>query len=197
MANIQKISDILNGIKDVEEENGKVSVGAILRSNSENAYFLMVLITIMSFLPFIFVVIFGSLDIHILWQILFKKQIITLPKIINNISLKKTLLIKIIDKINPFILKLEILTKHRYVRVFKKRNMRILHIFIFVLSLIITIPIPLTGTIPAIAMLFLLLGILSRDGLWVIIGIITGIIGILILSVVVFLMRMLVLKIFM
>lgn len=197
MANIQKISDILNGIKDVEEENGRVSVGAILRSNSENAYFLMVLITIMSFLPFIFVVIFGSLDIYISWQILFKRQVIALPKIINNISLKKTLLVKIIDKVNPFIIKLEILTKHRYVRVFKRRNMRILHIFMFVLSLIITIPIPLTGTIPAIAMLFLLLGILSRDGLWVIMGIITGIIGILILSVVVFLMRMLILKIFM
>lgn len=196
MANIQKISDILNDIKNIEGEDGKVSLGAILKSNSENAYFLMVLITILSFLPFIFVVIFGSLDIYISSQILFKKQIITLPKIINNISLKKTLLVNIIDKINPFIKKLEILTKHRYVRVFKRRNMKILHIFMFILSVIITIPIPLTGTVPAIALLFLLLGILSRDGLWVIIGTITGIIGFLILTFVIFLMRMLIIKLF-
>lgn len=191
---MEKISDVLRNIKKIKAKDGKISIGTILENNSENAYFLMILITIMSFLPFIFVIIFGSMDIYICAQIVAGKKIIALPKLINNISLSKRLLVKVINKINPLIIKLELLTKHRLVKFFKQRNLRMLHIIMLILSVVITIPIPFSGTIPAIALLLILLGILSKDGLWVLIGIVVGIIGLGVVATILFLMRMLFIK---
>ena len=194
---MEKISDVLANIKHIRAKNNKISIGDILENNSENAYFLMVLITIMSFLPFIFVVIFGSMDVYICAQIFAGKKIITLPKMINNLSINKRFLVKAINKINPIVIKIEKLTKHRLIKLFKRRNLHIIHLVMLILSIVITIPIPFSGTVPAIALLIILLGVLSKDGLWVFVGFIVGAVGITLVISILWLARMFFLKLFM
>ena len=194
---MEKISDVLANIKHIKAKDNKISIGDILENNSENAYFLMVLITIMSFLPFIFVIIFGSMDVYICAQIFAGRKIIKLPKAINNISIGKRFLVKTINKINPIVIKIEKLMKHRLVKLFKKRNLHIIHLFMLILSMVITIPIPFSGTVPAIALLLILLGILSKDGLWVLVGSIIGIVGIVLVLTILWLTRIFFLKLFM
>jgi hypothetical protein len=55
-------------------------------------------------------------------------------------------------------------------------------IFGFVMALAVTIPLPLTNTVPSMGIAFMAMGVLMRDGLAVIIGILIGIGWILLLS---------------
>lgn len=187
---MRKTSDLLNEIKSIESDlDGKVSVENILNKNNENAYFLLILTTIFSFLPFIFALFCGAINVYISVQIILRKKVILLPKMIRNLSIKKQTLTNIIDKILPTILKLESKTKNRLLFFFVKKYLNLLRIFMLIISIVIMIPIPLSGTIPAISLLLLLFGILNKDGLIVLIGLIIGVIGIFITTLIVFLGR--------
>ncbi len=187
---MRKTSDLLNELKDIDADvNGKINIENILNNNNENAYFLLIITTILSFLPFIFAFFFGTINVYISVQIILRRKIILLPKIIRNLSIKKQLLINIIDKIYPIIVKIETKTKNRMLFFFVKKYFNLLKIFILILSIIIMIPIPLSGTIPAISLLLVLFGILNKDGFIVLIGLIIGMIGIFITTLILLLSR--------
>ncbi len=182
---MKKTSDLLNELKNINTDiEGKVSIENILNKNDKNAYFLLIIITIFSFLPFIFAFFFGIINIYISVQIILRRKIILLPKIIRDLSIKKQTLISLIEKILPIIIKLESKTKNRMLFFFVKRYLNFLHIFMLILSIIIMIPIPLSGTIPAISLLLLLFGILNKDGFIILIGLIVGIFGIFITTLI-------------
>lgn len=191
----KKTSDLLNNIKEINNSD-RITIKAIMNSNTDSSYFLLLIITILSFLPFIFVLIFGTVDVFIALQLVLKKEIITLPSKISNISIKKHLLVYAIEKINPFLKRLESLTRNRLLFFFNEQVIYFLHIFILILSIVISIPIPLASTIPGISLLLIVFGILNRDGLFVLFGIITGIISFIICFIIVFFGKALLLKIF-
>ena len=58
-----------------------------------------------------------------------------------------------------------------------KKGEQVIGVFALIFSISIAVPLPLTNFIPAIAISIMALGLLSRDGLIIIMGMIIGIIG--------------------
>lgn len=101
-----------------------------------------------------------------------------LPLWIEKKYIKRTSLEKIVEKANPWLKKIEHRMQPRMTYISVHTWERIIGIFAFVFTVSIALPIPLTNFPPGWGILVMSLGLLNRDGLTILIGMIIGTIGI-------------------
>lgn len=119
-------------------------------------------------------------------QIILQKQKIWLPKWIGEKSVAKESLELLLKKASPYIRQIERFIKPRYPAFFSPTAQRVMGIFAFIFAVSIAIPLPMTNYLPAMAIVFLALGLLAKDGLFMIASVITGLFGIFVTSMVIF-----------
>lgn len=107
------------------------------------------------------------------------KQIL-LPKRVNNYRIKNSVLKMISDKITPIIQFIEKYIKPRFRFAKSVYTEQFLGIICLLAALSIAIPLPLTNAMPSLGISVMALGLLNRDGLVIIGGIIITIIGLII-----------------
>lgn len=179
---IEKTSIILEKIAKLKKVS-RVSIRNILKNNADNGYFIIFLMAIFSLIPTpspfpIISFAFGIVLVFLSIQLLMGKKRFYLPHKIKKISFRKKVVDTLIEKIMPFLKKTEIFAKNR-MQFFKKSSViTLINIIILLSSFSICTPIPLTNTLPAVGIILITFGILNEDGLFVIFGIITSIIGI-------------------
>lgn len=111
----------------------------------------------------------GILIALVSWQLLFERPI-SIPKKIGKIQLSYSAIEKVKQKSMPWIIRMEEKIKPRWEILFNLSFLPQLHVGIMLISgvlLTAPIPIPLTNTFPAYAVLLFSIGILERDGLLV------------------------------
>ena len=101
-----------------------------------------------------------------------------LPAWIEKKSIKRLYLEKIVAKLNPWLKKIENRMQPRMTYIGVHTWERIIGIFSFVFALSIALPLPLTNFAPGWGILVMSLGLLNRDGVTILIGMIIGTIGI-------------------
>lgn len=101
-----------------------------------------------------------------------------LPAWLEKKEIKKVSLEKLIEKANPWLRKIEIHLRPRMTNISVQAWEKIIGTFAFIFALSIALPIPMTNFPPGWGILIMSLGLLSKDGLTIIIGIIVGIIGV-------------------
>ncbi len=101
-----------------------------------------------------------------------------LPAWIEKKVIKRESLEKIITKANPWLKKIENRMQPRMTYISVHTWERIIGIFAFVFTVSIALPIPLTNFPPGWGILVMSLGLLNRDGITILIGMIIGTIGI-------------------
>lgn len=101
-----------------------------------------------------------------------------LPVWIEKKSIKQSSLEKIVTKANPWLKKIENRMQPRMTYISVHTWERIIGIFSFVFALSIALPLPLTNFPPGWGILVMSLGLLNRDGVTILIGMIIGTIGI-------------------
>lgn len=101
-----------------------------------------------------------------------------LPAWIEKKSIKRASLEKIVAKADPWLKKIENRMQPRMTYISVHTWERIIGIFAFVFALSIALPIPLTNFPPGWGILVMSLGLLNRDGVTILIGMIIGTIGI-------------------
>lgn len=101
-----------------------------------------------------------------------------LPKWLEKKEIKTVSLEKLIEKANPWLKKIEIHLRPRMTNVSVKTWEKIIGTFSFVFALSIALPIPMTNFPPGWGILIMSLGLLSKDGLTIIIGVTVGVIGV-------------------
>ena len=99
------------------------------------------------------------------------------PKWLGKRTIKRSTLAAIIKKLNPFLYKIERIMRPRLPIASSKKGEQVIGIFALCFSLSIAIPLPFTNFVPSIAIAVMSLGLLSRDGLIIIVGMIVGTIG--------------------
>lgn len=178
-----KINKFLNKIRHIGDN--KINIFDILEKNKNGSYFILFFITILTFIPTpapipIISSLISILCMILSFQIMINKNKIFLPKFFKNLSIKRKTLNKIIKIINPYLIKLESITKKRILFISSGNGLILLNIFLFLLSVNLFIPFPITNIIPAIAIIIIIFGILNIDGLFVLIGLLIGILSFLI-----------------
>lgn len=101
-----------------------------------------------------------------------------LPLWIEKRSISRSNLEKIVTKANPWLKRIENRMQPRMTYISVHTWERIIGIFSFVFALSIALPIPLTNFPPGWGILVMSLGLLNRDGVTILIGMIIGTIGI-------------------
>jgi hypothetical protein len=186
----KKTSVLLSNIKNslVDDE---IRLKQVFFSDENNSYFTLMMATILSFIPTPFIlplvsIFFGILMTIISFQIMFGKKI-KLPEKIANISIKRQTLIKIIEKSNSLFKKVEFLTKHRLLFMFNGEvRIRFINFLNFLLSLLVLMPLPVITNFPACSIMLILLGLVNKDGLFILGGVILAILSFLLVIFVCF-----------
>lgn len=115
-------------------------------------------------------------------QMMVNKKKVLLPKFIRNYRIKLDLICLIVKKSDKVLRILSKIISAGRMRVFTSPKLSMLYGFnFFILSLCILIPFPGTNFVPAIGIFISCLGLLFKDGLLALIGVITGIAGLIII----------------
>ncbi len=98
------------------------------------------------------------------------RHTVWMPEIIRKQTVKRDLLVKIINHCIPWSLKLEKICRPRMAFMTQGIWSHIIGVLGFLMVTCIAVPLPLTNTVPAIGIIFMSAGVLVRDGLAVLIG---------------------------
>jgi len=111
-------------------------------------------------------------------QMIFGMRAPWLPEWIEKKKIKRESFEKLITRANPWLRKIEKHLQPRLTYISVHTWERIIGVFSFVFALSISLPIPLTNFPPGWGILIMSLGLLSRDGITILIGMIVGTIGV-------------------
>ncbi len=101
-----------------------------------------------------------------------------LPSWIEKKRIKRPTLEKIIAKANPWLKRIENRMQPRMTYISVHTWERVIGFFSFVFAMSIALPLPLTNFLPGCGILIMSLGLLNKDGLTILIGMLIGTIGI-------------------
>ena len=103
-----------------------------------------------------------------------------LPKILSNLSVKRSVLATMVEKSSPYISKAESFVRPRLSTLSSDWFRQIIGFFCFIFSMSVLLPMPLSNFIPGMGVLIASFGLLGRDGLIILLGLFIGCVGILI-----------------
>jgi hypothetical protein len=107
-----------------------------------------------------------------------------LPGFILNRSLRRSDLQAVMSKVEPPLRRLERVLRPRLSLFLSASAQRLIGAFMVLLSTLIMLPIPFANIVPALAIILMALGFLENDGLFILIGLVIGVLSILLVVVV-------------
>jgi hypothetical protein len=171
--NGRKISDILKTLpKNFTKAN--TSIADIKDALSRRAYgVLLLVLSIPNLIPIPapgLSLILGAPLFLVTFQLMLGLKSPWLPNFISKRSIKTAQLQKVCNRIVPYMQKLEIIIAPRMIYLTTPLTNRFIALVCVVLSLMIMMPIPFGNALPALAICLFAIGILQRDGLFIIFG---------------------------
>jgi hypothetical protein len=109
---------------------------------------------------------------------------VRLPRLITRRGVNRRGFQRVVLRLQPVIRPIEKILRARHVWLFRPKNERIIGFLLLAVSLALFVPIPLSGFIPATALFITAFGLVERDGLVTLAGVVFGVISILITLVV-------------
>jgi hypothetical protein len=100
-----------------------------------------------------------------------------LPPIIANRAVSKEAFLSLVTRATPWIARAERMLKHRLWPMVSPAAQRFMGALCLFLSLVLMLPIPFGNMLPSLAICILALGLLERDGIWIIAGSLAAVIA--------------------
>lgn len=127
-----------------------------------------------------FTTVMGAPLILLSIQMIMGSKTVKLPEKVDNYEIKNSTLKSISDKIIPLLVMLERYIKPRFGFAKSVYCEQIIGIFCLIAAISVAIPLPMTNAIPALGITIMCLGLLNRDGVVIIGGVLITIIGLII-----------------
>lgn len=167
----KRLSDILREIVD-EGDSSHITVGDLLRRMDGRAFGALLLIfafpNVLPAPPGL--AAFLGLPLLYLSSQMMLGRMPWLPPFIDKRSLSRENFRALIDRGNPILARVEKLLAQRLSALTSAQSERILGALCLILSLVLMLPIPFGNLMPALAICVIALGILERDGYWILAG---------------------------
>ncbi len=103
---------------------------------------------------------------------------VRLPGILTRREISRKGFQKLVLRLSPVIRPVERMVRPRYEHLFTARQEQLLGVLMFFVAIALFMPIPLSGYIPAISLFLVGFGLVERDGLVVLTGVVIGIVAI-------------------
>ncbi len=174
----KKLSEILQSVAQ-DSTAERISVGDLLRAMEGRA--IAALLLVFAF-PNILPTPPGLAGILGLPLIYLSSQLMLgrtpwLPPFISNRSITRETFVNLVTRAIPWLARAEKMLKQRLWLLVSPPAQRFLGAVCLMLSLVLVLPIPFGNMLPSIAICVLALGLLERDGFWVLAGLISAVIA--------------------
>lgn len=186
----QRISTLLSQFAETHS-TGKVSYRQIVDGFQERAFsFVLILFCAPMALPLpvppgvSFVLALPVFFVAV--QLLIGKHTIWLPEWLARKTVSAAWLNKVVSKLVPYLHKAERILKPRLIRLTTRRAERMLGVLFFLLALSISMPFPLSNTLPSLAIVIIAVGLLEHDGLVMLGGVCVGFAALILTSAVIY-----------
>lgn len=180
-SNPESASSILEGVVSAHTSD-RIRFGEIMRSLHERGFaFLMAIFVLPNCVP-VPIPPGGStiLSIPVLFiavQMAVGKQVPWLPRWLRDKSIKRTTMALIFEKITPRMKRLEKILRRRLFPRDPDVVEKLVGMACIVFGISIAVPLPMTNFLPGIGILVMSLGLMSRDGLFILLGLLIGCFG--------------------
>ena len=166
-----RLSDLLNRIVN-DESRPTITIGDLLREMDGRAFgALMLIFAFPNALPAPpGLAAFLGLPLIYLSSQMMLGRMPWLPPFIDNRSLTRENFKSLIDRANPVLKRAEKLMRQRLSFLTSPIAEKVLGALFLLLSLVLILPIPFGNMLPALAICVLALGVLERDGAWILAG---------------------------
>lgn len=166
-----RLSDVLNGIAN-DDSRERIAIGDLLGVMQERAFGpLMLIFSLPNVLPTPpgTSTVLGAPLIFLTLQLALGRNP-WLPKLIAERSIPRKEFAAFITRATPWLAKAERLLRPRLGVLAHPPAEYVVGVMCFVLALVLVLPIPLGNMLPALAICVMSLGILERDGVWTLAG---------------------------
>jgi len=193
-------SDVLEDAVNSQTAD-KVSLGELMQALHERGFGLLMLIVVLPNCVPIPIPPGGStlFSIPLLFlavQMLVGMESPWLPKWLSERKIERKTLAKAVSKASPKLKKVEKLLKPRFAFANSAFGEKLVGFFWLIFAVSIAVPLPMTNFLPGIGILLMSLGLLSKDGLFIISGILVGLFGVFVTVSVLLVGKAAVLKLF-
>lgn len=181
-------SDLLEGV--VRDHRADViTIGELKTALHERGFgFLMMIFALPLCLPIPvppgYTTIFAIPLLFFSVQMLFGMDSPWIPKWLARVKIKRSTLAAIVQKGAPWLRRLEKLLHPRWYFASTPAGEKFIGFFCFLYAASISLPLPLTNFPPAVGIVVLSLGLMGKDGFYIIVGNLIGILGLVITSLV-------------
>ncbi|MFM9889683.1 MAG: exopolysaccharide biosynthesis protein [Rickettsiales bacterium] len=173
--NREKISDILAALSD-QFTGAKVTVGELTRALSGRAFgMLLLVLALPNLIPIPapgLSALLGVPLIFVTFQMMLGMKTPWLPGMLARRSVKTERLQALCRRVVPWMCKLERVNRPRLMMLTATPMERVVALICVVLALMIVMPIPFGNAFPALAICLFAIGLMQRDGVFVIAGLI-------------------------
>lgn len=167
-----RLSEMLQGLAD-DDSRERISVGDMVETMRKRAFGALMLIFAF---PNILPTPPGTAGVLGLPLIFLSAQMMLglnpwLPAVIARRSMARSTFQALVTRIRPWLLKAERLLKARLKPLAWPVSQRVLGGLCLIVSIALALPVPFANMVPAIALCIIGLGVLERDGIWILLGI--------------------------
>jgi hypothetical protein len=165
-----------------QHRDGTLTLGNLLSALGETSFgWAIVLFSLLTLLPLPpgSSLITGLPVLITTFQMVLGFPHVKLPKPLARLSLDHTKLRRTLARMRPVTRRLERMLVQRYEGLFAAKHERALGLALFVIAFTLFLPVPLSGWFPATALFIAGVGIVERDGLVVICGLLLGLAAVL------------------
>lgn len=178
---IHKLSDFLLDTKRllcIESEDEHILVRKLVDDFKDQGYsILLFLFSLPAALPIPAIglnVIIASPLIVLTGQQMIGRNHIWMPKKVQEKSFKTATLQNFLDKAVPWVKRIEYFSTRRLTFITNGSMRNVIGLFGFLMALCVAIPLPFTNTVPSFGIALMAFGVLMRDGLAVLAGMLVG-----------------------
>ncbi len=107
-------------------------------------------------------------------QLMIGRETIWMPQSFRQKSIKSSIVTKFLTKTEPITKKIEIFIRPRLGFITQPGIANIVGLCAFIMALSVSIPLPLTNTVPSMGLALIGIGLMMRDGLAVLVGVLIG-----------------------
>lgn len=111
-----------------------------------------------------------------------------LPRFISQRSMARGDFANLVDRVTPWLRRAERMTAARLTFLVDGWAERLVGLLCLILALVLVLPVPFGNMLPGLAICLFALGVLERDGLWVLGGVVTGAVALVVASGVIYAM---------
>jgi hypothetical protein len=174
----ERLSAILRAIAEAQDRE-RISIGDLLEALKRRALgalmFIFAIITALPMPPGVSAIV-GAPLVFLTAQLMLGMNA-WLPKVITDRSLSRIDFTRVINAAAPWLARAEGVMKPRFEFLGGRPSIFVVGFVAFVMALLVLLPIPGANMAPSIAICIIALGLLERDGIWIVIGVLVAVIS--------------------